>query len=123
MTVTTNTLVHDEVYSDSHSHAEQHDVTHDSATISAGQGLTVVAGHDVAVTGGTLSAGTDVAVAAGNDITLAAVTDSHYAESDTSKSGGLMNSSKSRSESQEVSHQVTTVSGGGVTVTVHLSVH
>lgn len=113
VTVATNTLSHDEQYSDAHSHSELHDVDHDASTISAGQGLTLQAGRDVAVSGGTLAAGSDVRVTAGGSIGLAAVTDSHYEESNTSKSGGLMNSSKSRTESQTVSNRGTTVDAGG----------
>ncbi|PKU21513.1 DUF637 domain-containing protein [Telmatospirillum siberiense] len=46
------------------------------------------------------------------------MTDSYYAESNTSKSGGFMNSSKSRSESQTVSNRGTSVTAGGsVTLT------
>ena len=118
VTVAANTLVHDEVSSDSRSHSELHDVTHDTSSISAGQGLTVMAGNDVTVAGSTLTAGGDVAMTAGHDITLSAVTNSSYSESDSKKTGGFMNSSKSRSESQTVTNQVATVSGGGnVTLT------
>ncbi|PKU21515.1 DUF637 domain-containing protein [Telmatospirillum siberiense] len=46
------------------------------------------------------------------------MTDSYYAESNSSKSGGFMNSSKSRSESQTVSNRGASVTAGGaVTLT------